>query len=194
MKEFLIRPIYNKLGGLMQLKAIIPMVAIFMLSGCEDTSKRKKLATLRGTWTVVSAKLKNDNGVETNFYGENPNGILVFDKQGYYSLIVFDGDSLSVPFLVNDREKGTDLENRRVVHGSIASFGKYDILDGKQGHSDSLELVIKYATFPNWKGLRQRRRLLSLSNDTLMYEVKPASSKGALLRGYAIFVWSKKTY
>lgn len=174
------------------------MFSVFALPSCDGAfskgSGQANLANGRdeliGTWEVVSAKLVTGNGQTTDFYGKNPKGRLSFDALGNYSLIVLDGDSLTIPFVINNRERGTDLENRRVVHGSIANYGKYDVLSSKVNPSaDSLALRIEYATFPNWRGITQRRKLLLLTKDTLKYEVNPASSNGI-----AIFVWSKTRF
>lgn len=163
-------------------------LGIVLIAGCEIPPARTANVSastaqdLVGTWRVVSATFFEQGKEEGQlFYGANPRGRLTFDENGNYALIVLDADMLKEPFKINDRERGTDDENRRVVHGSIANFGTYKVVDG------TLVLSIEHATFPNWNGLVQKRRLLPSAEGSLKYEVKPASSGG----GTAIFVWEQ---
>ena len=53
-----------------------------------STESTKTLSQrLFGSWFLHKADVTKD-GVSTNFYGEDPNGMLCFDESGNYSLMV----------------------------------------------------------------------------------------------------------
>jgi hypothetical protein len=59
---------------------------------------------LVGTWTLVSITLEKD-GKKTDFYGAKPQGQVIFDPKGRFSLVLIRSD---VPkFASTDREAGT---------------------------------------------------------------------------------------
>ena len=43
-----------------------------------------------GTWTLVSITLEKD-GKKTDFYGPNPQGQLIYDATGHFSVIIKQG-------------------------------------------------------------------------------------------------------
>lgn len=160
---------------------------------------------LVGTWTLLSATLVKVRGGEvtrTPYYGENPKGRLMFDEYGNYMLMVL-RSNLTIKearFKADDREKGTDEENRRVVHESIANYGTYWVMGDKILLEDmpvlrgKLVLDIEAATYPNWVvdplGNRQKpqERPATITWYRLKYEV-PRASAG---EGTAEFIWKKK--
>jgi hypothetical protein len=77
---------------------------------------------LVGTWTLVSITLEKD-GKKTDFYGPNPQGQLMYDATGHFSVIITRSDLAK--FASNNRETGTAEENKAIVQGSLASFGTY---------------------------------------------------------------------
>ena len=143
---------------------------------------------LVGTWRVVSATLQERRGARgTEFYGPNPQGRLIFDKSNNYTLIVLRDDLKNVRFASGNRETGTDDENRKVVQGSIANYGRYYVRSDRD-RGDVLVLEIDRATFPNWNGVTQERPIGKLTDDRLEYEVNPASAGGESI---ATFVWER---
>jgi Lipocalin-like domain len=79
---------------------------------------------LVGTWTLVSITLERD-GKKTDFYGPNPQGQLMHDANGRFSVIVTRSD---LPKLAsNNREAGTTEENKAIVQESLAYFGTYAV-------------------------------------------------------------------
>ena len=72
---------------------------------------------LVGTWTLVSITLEQD-GKKTEMYGANPQGQVIFDPNGRFSIVLIRSD---VPkFASTNREAGTSEENKAAVQGSIA--------------------------------------------------------------------------
>jgi hypothetical protein len=86
---------------------------------------------LVGAWTLVSITLEKD-GEKTDFYGPNPQGRLMYDASGHFSVIISRSD---LPrFASNNRGRGTAEENKAIVQGSLVT-----------SHVES-------STFPNWNG------------------------------------------
>jgi len=78
-----------------------------------------------GTWTLVSVEAAGADGSKSQPYGANPVGIIIFDASGHYSNLTSRG---GLPkFASNNRTQGRPEENRAIVQGSIAHFGKYSV-------------------------------------------------------------------
>jgi Lipocalin-like domain len=124
---------------------------------------------LVGTWTIVTVTAE-EGGTQVEPYGSNPKGILMFDENGRYSLVLLRPD---LPmFASSNRTAGTPEENMAVVEGSIAHYGTYAVEGG-----DTLILRIAAATFPNWNGAEQKRPF-TLTGGKLEYTVTVASGGG----------------
>ena len=121
-----------------------------------------------GAWTLVSLTVERD-GRTVDFYGPNPLGQTIFDPNGRFSSIFIRSDLPT--FASNNREAGTPEENRAVVQGSIAFFGAYSV-----GPGNILNLHIEGSTFPNWRGVDQRRPF-ELAGDELRI-TNPTASTG----------------
>jgi len=118
--------------------------------------------SVAGTYTIVSQPA----------FGDNPRGQLTLDRNGRFSLII---SRTSLPkFAAGARDKGTAEENKAIVGGSIALFGKYS-MDAKE---PSITFNIETCTYPNWDGTSQKRAL-KVSGDQLSYTVSAPSGGGA---------------
>ena len=104
-----------------------------------------------------------------HLYGERPEGLLVLDADGRYSLEIFSADRPR--FAAGDKAKGTPEEYRAAAQGSNAHFGRYRV-DGS-----SLIFQIDHASYPNWEGTEQKRPF-TLAGDELRYTV-PTPTTGA---------------
>ena len=97
--------------------------------GVSAKSKNKAVMEKRikdqliGIWILVLVDNINPNGKRTQPYGENPQGVLTFDKDGNYSLQILGTDRTK--FVSGDKTKGTADENKSLVLGSNSHFGKY---------------------------------------------------------------------
>jgi hypothetical protein len=122
-----------------------------------------------GTWIAVSQYVEQgDKRLEP--FGSDPKGMVVYDADGRFSLVLL---SATLPrFASNNRLTGTAEENRAIVQGSMAYFGRYTV-DERQK-----KLLIHYdgSTFPNWDG-KDQVRLIEISGDE-MNIVSPASAVG----------------
>lgn len=122
---------------------------------------------LVGTWRVASVT-SEQGGTEVAPFGSDPKGILIFDENGRYALILLRPDLPT--FGSNNRTAGTPEENSAVVQGSIAHFGTYAVEGG-----DTLlfgSRPVRFQTGPepsrsgrlrsqrvNWSTRCQRRRV-----------------------------------
>jgi Lipocalin-like domain len=119
-------------------------------------------AAVAGTYSAVSIPV----------YGDKPRGMLLLAADGYYSLIITRAD---MPKIAGGaRTMGTPEENKAVVDGSIAHFGRYTVDDGGK----AITFNIDTSTFPNWNGTTQKRGL-KVEGDRLTYSVATPSGGGA---------------
>jgi len=126
---------------------------------------------LVGTWSLVSADSTEKDGKKTASFGAKPQGILIFQANGYYSSTLLSGDRPK--FASGNRLKGTPEENAAAVHGSIAQFGTYSV-DEK---SKTLISKVEGSSFPNSAGETQKRIITTLTADRLVY-TNPATTTG----------------
>ena len=137
---------------------------------------------LVGTWTLVSITLEKD-GKKTDFYGPNPQGQLMYDATGHFSVIITRSDLPK--FASNNRVAGTPEENKAIVQGSLASFGTYSVNATDETYTQHVESC----TFPNWNGTEQKYSF-DISGDELNLQVVsgPLTSIGT---GTAYVVWKR---
>ena len=133
---------------------------------------------LVGAWTLVSVTVEQ-GGKKVEPFGPNPNGSLMLDGNGHFSIVVV---RPGVPkFASNNRVAGTVEENKAAYAGSLAYFGTYSI-----GEADRMiSMQIEGSTFPNWNGTEQKR-LFTLAGDQLTL-TNPTGSVG----GTTQIVWRR---
>jgi hypothetical protein len=142
------------------------LLAILMLITAVDT----KPPALTGTWRLVSVENKLADGSVSRPYGDHPDGALMFDADGHYSVLIFRAGRTR--FASNDKNRGTIEENEATVRGTNSHFGRYAV-DGS-----TLIFRIDHASFTNWEGTEQRRAF-TLENDVLRYTVRTTTSGGS---------------
>ncbi len=126
---------------------------------------------LAGTWTLVSVDNLLPDGRRIQPYGPHPVGQLTLDARGRYSVLIFRPDRAR--FGSNDKNRGTDEENRATVQGTNSHFGRYSIDETQR----TLTFHIDHASFPNWQGTEQRRSY-TLTGDELRYTVRTTTTGG----------------
>jgi hypothetical protein len=122
-----------------------------------------------GTWVAVSQYVDQD-GKKLEPFGSNPKGMVVYDANGRFILVL--QRSTLPKFASNNRMTGTGEENKAIVQGSIAYFGRYSI-DEKEC---KINLHYDGSTYPNWDG-EDQTRLITVSGDELNV-VSPVSAVG----------------
>ena len=156
------------------IRVVAWLLGVALLAGHAVAQTAKDLV---GTWTIALIRAEQ-GGTKVDPYGSDPKGILMFDENGHYTLVLLRPDLPT--FASNNRTAGTPEENRAVVQGSIAHFGTYAVEGG-----DTLVFRIEVGTFPNWNGTEQKRPF-TLIGGKLEYTV-PAASGG----GTAQLVWTR---
>ena len=122
-----------------------------------------------GTWTAVSQYVDQD-GKKLEPFGSDPKGLVIYDAGGRFVLVLQRATLTS--FASNNRMTGTADENKAIIQGSIAYFGRY-VVNEKQG---TISLHLDGSTFPNWDGLDQTR-LVAITGDQLTI-ISPISAVG----------------
>ena len=138
----------------------------------------QSVKSVAGTYTLVSAVTERD-GKKSDTFGPGAKGSLIVDSGGRYMIMI---NRASLPkFASNNREQGTAEENKAVVGGVIAHFGKITVNDADK----SFAFNIENSTFPNWNGTVQKRPFTT-TGDELKYSVAAASGGGT-----AVVVWKR---
>jgi hypothetical protein len=137
---------------------------------------------LVGTWTLVSITLERDSK-KTDFYGPSPQGQVMYDADGRFSVIITRSDLPK--FASDNREAGTAEENKVIVQGSLAYFGTYSVSETDK----IITTHVESSTFPNWNGI-DRKTSFNISGDELSTHVVsgPLTSIGT---GTAYVVWKR---
>lgn len=153
----------------------ITMALLFagaVLPWCEAVGQQKSLKEqLVGAWTYVSVDTIRPDGSRVPIYGPNPQGLVIFDGNNHYALVNARSD---LPrFASNNRTSGTPEENKGIVQGSIAHFGRYTVNEADK----TITFHIETSTFPNWNGVEQKRPF-TLVGDQLRWATPGASSGG----------------
>jgi hypothetical protein len=132
-----------------------------------------------GMWTLVSVTVDRD-GNKTEPFGPNPQGVLVFDRSGRFSIVV---TRAGLPKLAsNNRMTGTAEENKAIVRGSTAYFGTYTVSEADR----MFTVHVEGATFANWVGTDQKR-IFTINGDQLRYT--NSSRSGG--EGTALVIWKR---
>jgi hypothetical protein len=128
--------------------ALLLFAALALPTGNAAAQDAKSVA---GTYTAVSAP-----------FGDNPRGQLILGRDGHYSLILA---RTTLPKVASgNRMQGTADENKSIVQGSNAHFGKYTV-DVKD---KTITFNVETSTFPNWDGTTIKRAF-KVSGDQLTY-------------------------
>ncbi|MEO8504922.1 MAG: lipocalin-like domain-containing protein [Acidobacteriota bacterium] len=147
----------------------------------EGSSTEGVVAPLIGTWTLVAADDLHPDGTRTRAYGDNPQGILIVDPSGQYSLQLFRPERGK--FAAGDKLRGTPEEYRAAVLGMSSHIG-HCALNPATGIAT---FRIDLASYPSLDGAVQQRQY-KLEGDTFSYQI-PAQAGGN--GNVPISVWKK---
>lgn len=135
--------------------------------------------TFVGTWTLVSVANVLPDGTRVEPYGPDPQGLLMFDAEGRYTLQIFRAGRAG--FASGDKSRGTAEEYKATVEGTNSHFGRY-VVDPA---SRVITFRIEHASFPNWEGTEQKRTF-TRAGDELRYTV-PTTTNGAGVTGEVVW-------
>lgn len=119
--------------------------AATLLLAAATSNAEQKPNKVAGTWNLIAATVEND-GVTSYPYGPEPRGRLVFTPDLYF--VEFLHDPRIPRFQSNQRGGGTDAENRAVMAGSLALYGRYTV----DAQGDFSGNTVEGSSFPNWTG------------------------------------------
>ena len=135
--------------------------------------------SLAGTWNMVAAYEIHADGSRSTNYGEHPQGLLMVDDQGRYSLQIFRPDRPK--FAAADKTRGSADEYRQAVLGSSTHTGHVTL----DAPAHRLVFKIETASYPNWENTQQVREY-TYADGTLTYAV-PASASGNGTVAYSVW-------
>ena len=147
----------------------------WMLAILLATSLHKAPSPLAGTWQLTGADEVRSDGSVVEPYGAHPEGLLLIDDEGRYSLQIFRSDRSH--FASNDKRKGTPTDYESAVLGMSSHYGRCEV-DAREG---VLVFHIERASYPNWDGTVQRRSYV-LKGDDLAYEIPSGAAGGVTPR------------
>ena len=157
----------------------IGLATILMAAGTFGMAAETRPLSLEGTWVMTAAYEILADGTRTANYGEHPNGLLMVDKAGRYSIQIFRPDRPK--FASGDKKKGTPEEYAEAVLGSSTHTGRV-VVEPVRG---KLIFNIEAASYPNWEGTQQVRDY-TFKDGTLTYSV-PASASGNGTIAYSVW-------
>lgn len=126
-----------------------------------------ELDELIGTWRLCSFELRSDEGDCYHPYGENPKGLLIYDKKGYMSGIMSKADR---PLLsTNDLRQLSASEKLTMADNINAYAGRYTLLKDRIVHEIEVSLVQNaVGTFEDRFYSCHDRRLVLSSNPVMI--------------------------
>jgi hypothetical protein len=158
-------------NGICTIFATAALGLALMAGTATAQSKKINKNQLVGTWALVSVDNTKADGSKVDVFGPSPKGILIFDRNGNYSLTIMRSD---IPkFAASTSDQGTAQENKAVLAGLITHFGTYSLNEADK----TLTTHIVASSFPNLAGAEQKRTISSLSKDELTY-ANPATATG----------------
>src|SRR5215475_1464688 len=93
--------------------------------GC-GAAAAQTAADLVGTWEVVSVDNVSAEGKRTPAFGQNPKGIVMFDRGGRYVELILRADLPKIA--AGNRTQGTPEENKGIAQGVLAFYGPYTVV------------------------------------------------------------------
>src|SRR2546425_5930491 len=150
---------------------IVSVLGLGLLPGYAVAQQKSLKEQLVGTWTFVTSADVQKDGTKVDRWGPNPKGMLVFDANGRYVLVIHRSDLPK--FAANRVDQGTAAENKAVMQGLIVTFGTYSVNEADK----TLTTKVEGGSFPNFYGVNQRRTITSLNAEELKY-TNPATSTG----------------
>ncbi|MFZ6781037.1 lipocalin-like domain-containing protein [Undibacterium sp. Ji83W] len=169
-------------------KNIVSLICLVALSlpACafteQDADKNEQAQKyLAGTWALIAAPEIRADGSRGETFGANPQGLLIIDGTGRYSLQIYRAERSK--FAAGDKRKGTEAEYRAAAIDTSSHYGRCFI----DTERNVLVFRIEHASFPNWDGSEQARQF-ELKADVLSYRV-PADASGNGTT--AISTWKK---
>ncbi|MGH8677373.1 MAG: lipocalin-like domain-containing protein [Burkholderiales bacterium] len=138
---------------------------------------------LVGTWKLVSVIYRQaDGSPAATDWGENPQGLLIYDSSGNMAVQISRADRSR--FKSGDRRQGSAVEIKAAFESYMAYFGRYEV-DWDQ---KTVTHILTACTFPNWTGTSQRR-FFELNGERITLRTPPYPLGGQTVTGS--LVWER---
>lgn len=137
-----------------------------------------------GRWKLISLSAENPAGDVRYPYGESPFGMLMYDADGYMSLLIMRRNRSK--FASGDMLGGTPEEIKEAFEGFDAYCGTYEV-DEK---NSMVTHHIEGARFPNFEMMEQVRYFEFFAN-RLIIKTKPIPSLGT--EWVVTHIWERPT-
>lgn len=160
-----------KWGIKLVLIAAVGSLLSICAAGSSSAQQKSLKQQIVGTWSYVSVEDVQADGTHGRSYGEKPDGIAIFERNGRFATILTRPDR--APYASGSRLTGTDEENKATAQGSFAQFGTYTVNDAEH----SFMLHVMGATFPNVIG-KDRKYVVTLVSATEMRWTVPGATGG----------------
>ena len=173
------KSVFKQMQVLLAVTGAVGLILLGTSEGWAQQKTGKMQQQLVGSWTAVSSIVTLPDGKKIQTFGPSPQGMLIFEASGRYSLQIC--SSGRAKFASNSRDKGTPEANQAAVKGCNPDWGKYTV-DEKDR---AIVFNIEHGMFPKWEGTQQKRSF-TITGDELKYVV-PTASVG----GTAELVWRR---
>ncbi|OJT18170.1 hypothetical protein BO221_42565 [Archangium sp. Cb G35] len=137
-----------------------------LMPGFPEGDKAMLKDGLVGTWQLISVEGRLPDGSRDYPYGQNPLGILMYDRLGNMAVQLMRRDR--TPFKSADLKGGLAQEAKDALDGAAVYFGTYET-------EEQTETVCHHITgsvFPNWIGTVQRRKA-TMTGNRLVLSTEP---------------------
>ena len=154
--------------------ALIAFVGAVLTTGIAGSAPAQAASLKQqivGTWAFVSVEIVKSDGSRVQLFGDKPNGIAVFGRDGHFVIAVTRPDMPK--YASNSRLTGTADENQAAVRGSLSQFGTYTI--NQADHSLMLHVV--GSSYPNIVGV-DRKFIVTAVTKTELKWTSPAATTG----------------
>lgn len=136
-----------------------------------------------GTWRLLACEGRWSDGRITRPYGDEPDGMLVYDGSGSFSgQIMTRGRPY---FATGNLLKGSDDEVRAAFEGYVAYYGRYTLDEGE----GLMIHEVDGSFFPNWIGDRQIRKFEFTQDGRLELSTLPIKGSRADLT--VVLLWQR---
>jgi len=154
------------------MKQIIAVVATALVLASPTKAMAENKNKLVGTWRLVSAVSKTDQGEVNNAaYGEHPGGFVTYTAEGRMIVVVTEDGRK--PLSVNDRV-AAPMEERAQAFSTLNAYaGTYTFSGDKVVHH------VEIASMPNWVNT-DLVRTVKFSGNRVTFITPPISRGGAV--------------
>ncbi|HYL50085.1 MAG TPA: lipocalin-like domain-containing protein [Stellaceae bacterium] len=154
------------------LTTLIGAALTVAIAGSSPAQQKSLKQQIVGTWTYVSVEITKSDGSHIQNFGDKPNGVAVFDRDGHFVIAVTRSDLPK--YASNNRMTGTANENQATVQGSLAQFGTYKVNDTDH----SLMLHVTGSSYPNIVGTDRKFIITAMTRSEMKWTIPAATTGG----------------